>query len=218
MGSLQSCGPCNCSSYGSRQVYNITAQPIQQWLTEANNAGSASGMNPATLLAIASVETNGNYTSVDSVNQTYGIVQVGQGILNGYNCLKGTNYHLTDLIAQGPNITTASAAVAVSFDILGRYLYALNLATYSFKLSATGWNGAICGTNGSVQPYGAGCGYWPIPTATSCYGVAAYQLASAYSGWWINPNTGQPDSFYWGGLSAVPYNTLPTYNQVCFGP
>ncbi|WP_151191782.1 hypothetical protein [Desulfotomaculum copahuensis] len=216
MGSLQSCGPCNCSSYGSRKVYNITAQPIQQWLVDANNAGSASGMNPATLLAIASIETDGNYAVV--YNGTYGIVQVGQDRLNGYNCLKGTNYKLTDLIAQGPNITEPSAAVAVSFDILGRSLHAVNLATSSFKLAATGWNGAMCGNNGSVQPYGAGCGSWPIPTATTCYGVAAYQLASAYSGWWNNPSTGQPDSYYWGGLSPVPYDTLPTYIQVCFGP
>lgn len=216
MASLQSCGPCDCSVYGSRSVYNVTAQPIQQWLTEANDVGYNTGMNPVTFLAIAPVETNGNYAAVSG--GTYGIVQISQTILNTYNCMKGTNYQLTDLIAQGPNVNTPSAAVAVSFDILGNYMYALNSITNSFKLTVTGWNGAICGYSGSFQPYGNGCGYWPIPTGASCYGIAALQLASAYSGWWINPNTGQPDSFYFGTLPQVPYNTLPTYNSVCYGP
>lgn len=216
--SLQSCGPCDCAQYGSRTVYNVTAQPIQQWLSQTNAAGRNHGMNPVTFLAIASLESNGNYAAVDPSGTTYGIVQIGQNILDAYNCWKGTNYQLTDLIGEGPNVTTSSGAVALSFDVLGKYMGTLNGITNSYRLTATGWNGAICGTSGSFQPYGANCGYWPVPSGASCYGEAAYKLASAYSGWWINPNTGNPDSFYFGPLSSVPTNTLPTYNQACYGP
>lgn len=216
MASLQSCGPCNCTTYGGRSVYNITAQPIQRWLTQANEAGRAFGMNPATILAIASIETNGDYTAVSG--NSYGIVQVDQNHLNAYNCNHGSTFKLTDLIAQGPNIYDANTAVQISFYILAQYMGSVNRQTSSYKLTATGWNGAICGQNGSLQPYGNGCGYWPIPSGASCYGVAALQLASAYSGWWINPTTGQPDSFYFGPLSAVSYDTLPTTTTVCYGP
>jgi hypothetical protein len=174
-------------------------------------------MNPVTFLALASIETNGSYSAIDPTGTTYGIVQVGQTMLTAYNCLKGTSYTLNDLIAQGSHVTTSRGAVALSFDILGYYMGALNNLTSSYSLTATGWNGAICGYSGSFLPFGSGCGYWPIPTGSSCYGTAAVKLASAYSGWWINPNTGSASSFYFGDLSSVPTRTLSTYNSVCYG-
>ncbi len=218
MGSLQSCGPFDCTKYGSRTVYNITASAIQKWLPQANAAGKTYGMNPATLLALASVETNGDPTAVDPTGTTYGIVQIGQGHLNAYNCAHQTSYTLNDLIGKGKNVTDANTAVQLSFNILAQYLKAVNTQTNSFKLSATGWNGAMCGYSGSIQPYGSGCGSWPIPTKASGYGEAAYKLASAYDPWWINPSTGQASSFYFGDLKAAPTDALPTYTTVCFGP
>ena len=214
---LQACPPCNCTAYGGRNVYNVTTQNIQRWLSQANNAGRNHDMNPVTFLAIASIESNGVYSAVNPGGTTYGIVQVGQAVLNAYNCLKGTSYVLNDLIGSGPNITTSSAAVALSFDILGQYIGTLNHLTSSYGITATGWNGAICGTSGSFLPFGSGCGYWPRPTSTSCYGTAALKLASAYSGWWVDPYTGSPNSFFWGDLPSVSTSTLPLLNMVCYG-
>jgi len=88
---LQACPPCSCTTYGGRDVYNVTAQNIQQWLSQANVAGQAHGMNPVTFLAIASIESNGSYSAVNPGGTTYGIVQVGQAILDAYNCMKGTS-------------------------------------------------------------------------------------------------------------------------------
>lgn len=218
MGSLQSCGPFDCAKYGSRTLYNITSSAIQKWLPQANAAGKAYGMNPATLLALASVETNGNPTAIDPTGSTYGIVQIGSDHLNAYNCAHGTSYTLNDLIGKGTIVKDTTTAVQVSFNILAQYLKAMTTKTSSFKLSATGWNGAMCGYSGSIAPYGSGCGNWPVPTKASGYGEAAYKLASAYSPWWINPNTGQASSFYFGDLQEAPSGALPVYTTVCFGP
>lgn len=218
MGSLQSCGPFDCTRYGSRTVYNVTSLPIQKWLPQANTAGKAYGMNPVTLLAIASIESNGNPTAIDPSGTTYGIVQIGEGHLNAYNCAHSTKYTLNDLIGKGSLITDTTTAVQVSFYILAQYARSMTGQTDSYTLSATGWNGAICGYSGSISPYGSGCGGWPVPTKASGYGEAAYQLASAYSKWWIDPGTNQANFYYFNDLTAAPSGTLPTYASVCFGP
>lgn len=215
---LQACEPCNCTNYGSRSVYNVTAKQIQKWLSEANTAGKAHGINPVIFLAMASIESNGGYDVTDPGGTTYGIVQVGSGMLADYNKFKGTSYALNDLIAKGSKVKTASAAVALSFDILGYYLAALNAKTNNIALSVTGWNGAICGYSGYAYPFGtSGVNGRPVPTGASCYGVAVKKLAAAYSSWWINPKTGQASSFYWGALSSAPYTALDTYNTACYG-
>lgn len=207
--SLQKCPPCNCS-YGSREVYNVTAQAIQKWLSQANVAGKTHGLNPVNFLAIASIETNGDYSAIDPDGSTYGIVQVDKNHLNAYNCLKGTKYTMDDLIGEGNLVTTSSGAVKLSFDILGYHLKAALDKTNSLKSAATAWNGAICG-GGGINPYGTKCGGFSYASSPSCYGEAVYKLASAYSGWFNN------DSRYTSDLKAVPTNTLSTYNTVCFG-
>lgn len=57
-------------------------------------------------------------------------------MLADYNKFKGTSYQLSDLIAKEPHISGSSSAVALSFDILGCYLAALNAKTNGFALSA----------------------------------------------------------------------------------
>ncbi|WP_144941227.1 hypothetical protein [Paenibacillus sp. 32O-W] len=133
--SLQKCPPCDCS-YGSRDVYNVTAKPIQKWLSQANTAGKNHGLNPVDFLAIASIETNGDYSAIDPSGTTYGIVQIDKAHLNAYNCLKGTKYTMDDLIGEGKLITTSSGAVRLSFDILGYHLSSALDKTDSLKSAA----------------------------------------------------------------------------------
>ncbi len=215
---LQSCGPCDCEQYGYRVVYNVTSERIQRWLNQANEAGEYYGINPVVFLAIASVESNGDFSAVNPQQTSYGIVQIQQDHVEAFNCYHGTLYKVTDLIGKGPNIWSANSAVKLSFQILGEYLKELNHITKAIKLTSTGWNGAICGYTGSFEPHGKGCGYWPIPTSPSCYGEAVYKLCSAFDPWWINPASGKPSSFYFNKLSPAPFDVLPAYNQVCLGP
>lgn len=131
-------------------------------------------MNPVTFLTIAAMESEGN----------------------ACNCYCGTNLQLTDLSANGPNVTSESEAVRISFAILGQFMNAMNNRTNSFKLTATSWNDvSICGSSGTVQPFGD-CDNFPVASNPSCYGEGAYKIASAYSSCWINPNTGQASSLY----------------------
>lgn len=210
---LQACAPCNCTTYGSRSVYNVTAKAIQKWLSQANTAGKNHNVNPAIFLAFASIETNGDYSAIDTTGTTYGIVQVGKEMLSYYNSYKGTSYTLKDLIAKGSKVTTSTAAVALSFDILGQYLEKIFGQTKNSLLySATGWNGAICGYSGSVKVFGS-YGAYPIPTGYSCYGYAIYKLATAYTGWWPIGDA----ATYTAALSTVSTDTLATYNSACYG-
>ena len=201
MASLQSCPSCNTAC---RKVHNITADDVQTWLPEANRAGRKHGINPAVFLAVAVVETDANPSASGG-----GMTQVTTDVLNAYNTMMRTNYTQADCRGHGSKVNTEKDAVALTFDILGQYLSVLNEKTHSIALSATGWNGAICGRSGSCKPFGSSADSWPIPTGASCYGNAVLQLASAYSGWWIDPDTGKANSFYFGNLNKVPVDTLP---------
>lgn len=165
------CPPCNCATLARPKPTDCR---LQQWLTQANDMGRKWVMNPVTLLAIASIESEGSQSNWDKGNGAYGIVQVTSWYLNPYNCFTGTNYALTDLAAKGPNVTDPYEAVRISFDILGKLLRAFNDAHSSFRLSATAWNGTGCGwTGGYVNVWAkTGCTNTAIkdPSNVTCYG------------------------------------------------
>ncbi len=60
-GTLQACSPCDCTTYGYRDCYNVTHSAIQKYLSYANTAGKNHNICPTVFLAFASVETDGNY-------------------------------------------------------------------------------------------------------------------------------------------------------------
>lgn len=112
-----------------------------------------------------------------------------------------------------PNVTTLSGAVNLSFDILGQFMIAFNRYGNSFKLTATAWNGPGCGTTGNLlRAFGAACAGITIPQNVTLYGEAAFKLASDYSGWWIDPSTGNPNSYYFADLAPVPAVGPPNPN------
>lgn len=198
MGSLQTCPPCNQGTSGR---YAPTDPRIEAWLPLANASGQRFGLNPVTLLAIVSLESGGDPLA-GSGTATPGLVQCGQGVLTAFNVGNKTGFNLGDLYNP-----------AVALDVLAWYLGQLNRETNLFALSATSWNGAICGTKGSYYPAGLAGGGFPRPTGPSCYGLAAYQLASAYAPWW------QDNSFYRADLPYVNHGNLnpPPLIQVNLG-
>jgi hypothetical protein len=189
--------------------YNIVKKApisltVQQWRTNANQAGRKWGMNPVTFLALAALETDGDATVIKN-SFAYGICGTSHFFLDPYNCSHGTSFKLTDLVGQGPNVWTLSGGVDLSFDILGQHMIAFNRYANSFKLTATAWNGTGCGATGSyLKAFGAACPGIAIPQNASLYGEAAFKLASDYSGWWIDPSSGQPNSYYFADLAPVP--------------
>lgn len=186
-----------------------TSLAVQQWRPHANRAGRKWGMNPVTFLAIAALETDGNATLVVD-NFAYGICQISRYILSPYNCSHGTSYKLTDLVGNGPNVTTLSGAVDLSLDILGQFMISFNRYANSFRLTATAWNGAGCGNSGNVlKAFGPRCAGIAVPRRPSLYGLAAFDLAAAHLPWWIDPGTGQANSYYFGDLAPVPASGPP---------
>lgn len=220
---LGTCPPCDCANCGSIWRPKPTHCNLQQWLSHANTAGKKYGMNPVTLLAIASIETEGNASKISPDGSAYGIVQITKWYLNPYYCYHqndsgwpSNGYRLTDLVGQGPNITTLSGAVTRSFDILAEFLIYFNNLFNSYRMSATAWNGPGCGQSGYKPVWGSDCGQIASPTTHTCYGQAAFDIAASHSPYWINPRTGQPDSFYWGDLSSVNPCTSDQI-KVCLG-
>lgn len=207
--SLQHCTPC-LSSYGSVTHDSPTSSDVAKWRTQANTAGKAHSINPVCLLAIACVETNGEVLSGG------GIVQCGPTMLKAYNAWKGTSYTTDDLEGKGKLCKTESKAVALGFDILGRFLSVMLSKTMSFKLAATAWNGCICGKDGDAHVFGKD-DYQPIASGASCYGEAAYKCAANYDGWWINPDTGKASSFYFANLNEVDPSVAPKTVKCYYG-
>lgn len=195
-----------CCPPGDCQVVKKapTHQDLQAWIANANQAGRKWGMNPVTFLAIAALETDGDPSKVVG-NFAYGICQISTYILTPYNCSHGTKYTLIDLVGKGPTVKTTSEAVTLSFDVLGQFMIAFNRYANSFKFTATALNGTGCGSTGQyLRAFGASCDGILIPQNVSLYGEAAFRLASNYDGWWIDPSTGKPNSYYFADLSRVP--------------
>lgn len=204
---FEACPPGNCNIVKKAPI----SAAVQQWRTNANEAGRKWGMNPVTFLAMAALETDGDASTINGI--AYGICQITHWYLDPYNCSHNTNYQLTDLVGRGPNVSTLSGAVDLSFDILGQFMIAFNRYANSFKFTATAWNGPACGKTGSVlRAFGASCAGIDIPTNVTLYGEAAFKLASDYSGWWIDPSTGQPTSYYFADLPPVPATGPPNPN------
>jgi len=168
-------------------------------------------MNPVTFLAISSIESEGVPTKVNG--GAYGIIQCSQWILTPYNCNHNTSYQLSDLIGKGPTVTTQQGALERSFDILGQFMIGFNRHFNSFRMTATAWNGCACGQDGTLSVFGSGCNPINKPANWSCYGQAAFDIASSYPDWWIDPSTGTPNSFYFGDLQA-PMGPFNPYGSV----
>lgn len=149
-------------------------------------------------MSVVSIESNGD-VKAGAGGSYCGLTQIGQGILDMYNTAKKTNFKLTDLTGDGPNINTESGAADLSIKIFAEFisnaLFLLDSTSDTYPLdkmikdATTNWNGSIC--NGtftmSFYPFSAENGgisqARSIKNAHSCYGVNIYRLMDFASSW-----------------------------------
>jgi hypothetical protein len=192
---VEVCPPCSESGW---EVHDIRNKMIRQWRTYANRWGQHFGVNPGLILAVISLESNGNVGAGRGTSYV-GLTQIGQGILDMYNKAKKTSYKLTDLTGDGPTIKTESAAADLAIKIFAEFisnaLTALDASTDTYPLdrlvkdATTNWNGSICSGTYTLTFYpfsaenvGTATGR-RIPNNFSCYGENIYRLMNYANSW-----------------------------------
>lgn len=210
--SLWSEGPCDCEKYGKIFVPSIISPSIQKWRIIANRYGKKYNINPTIFLAIASIESGGDYKAISSNGTKHGIVQMELNHVKGFNCLHGTNLQPADLRGNGYYCKNGEQAVGLSFDILGQFISsALKIEDHIGK-AITCWNNNI-GISKMFSPYEKEeCGTWALTTRVSCYGKAVLKIGSQHTKWWNN------DYRFTIKLEEIEMNSNEKEIQICFGP
>ncbi len=186
MAKIEVCPPCTKNAW---EVYDIRHKKITKWLPLANEIGAKYGVNPAIILAVISIESNGDIKA----GGYYGLTQIGKDMLNTYNSDKDCNYKLTDLRGEGPNITNENEAASLGIEIFTLFvskamltldgtsdIYALDRL---IKDATTRWNGSICNGTFSMAFYPFGDSKFYVKDNFSCYGFNVYRLMSVADSW-----------------------------------